>query len=54
MKISFVIPVYNRPDEIVELLQSLVEQKKGYDFEVIVVEDGPSKPCKDDIARFEK
>lgn len=54
MKISFVIPVYNRPDEIVELLQSLVEQKKGYDFEVIVVEDGSSKPCKDDIARFEK
>lgn len=50
--ISLVIPVYNRPEEIVELLESIAEQTYR-DFEVIVVEDGSSRPCKDDISRFE-
>ena len=41
---SIIIPVYNRPDEIDELLESLSRQtyKK---FEVIVVEDGSSIRC---------
>lgn len=46
MKYSFIIPVYNRPDEVDELLRSLTTQKTG-DFEVIVVEDGSSNPCKE-------
>ena len=37
---SFVIPVYNRPQEVEELLQSLVLQKYASDFEVVIVEDG--------------
>ena len=41
-----IIPVYNRPDEVDELLSSLTTQKTG-DFEVIVVEDGSSNPCKE-------
>ncbi|MCE2893691.1 MAG: glycosyltransferase [Flammeovirgaceae bacterium] len=40
-KYSVVIPVYNRPDELDELLSSLVQQTFS-DFEVIVVEDGSS------------
>ncbi len=44
MKYSFVIPVYNRPDEVDELLQSLTAQQYT-DFEVIVVEDGSAVPC---------
>jgi glycosyltransferase involved in cell wall biosynthesis len=40
-KYSVVIPVYNRPDEMEELLSSLVQQTFS-DFEVIVVEDGSS------------
>ncbi|MDR2811007.1 MAG: glycosyltransferase [Tannerellaceae bacterium] len=36
---SLIIPVYNRPGEIAELLQSISEQTVK-DFEVIVVEDG--------------
>lgn len=36
---SFVIPVFNRPDEVDELLHSLTQQKQK-DFEVIIVEDG--------------
>ena len=44
MRYSFVIPVYNRPDEVDELLESLTHQTFT-DFEVIVVEDGSSIPC---------
>ncbi len=36
---SIIIPVYNRPEEIDELLKSLTEQSYS-DFEVIIVEDG--------------
>ena len=46
MKFSFIIPVYNRPDEVDELLDSLTRQKLT-DFEVIVVEDGSAVPCQD-------
>ena len=45
MRYSVIIPVYNRPDEVDELLQSLTRQSFK-DFEVIVVEDGSSIPCK--------
>lgn len=46
MKYSFIIPVYNRPDEVDELLQSMTRQTLT-DFEVIVVEDGSVRDCKD-------
>lgn len=41
---SVIIPVYNRPDELQELLESLTRQTYT-DFEVIVVEDGSSIRC---------
>lgn len=41
MRYSFVIPVYNRPDEVRELLESLTHQEL-FDFEVIIIEDGSS------------
>lgn len=37
---SFIIPVYNRPHEIGELLESLTALLGAIDFEVVVVEDG--------------
>ena len=46
MKYSIIVPVYNRPDEVDELLQSLCEQTEK-DFEVLIVEDGSVKNCKD-------
>lgn len=46
MRYSVIIPVYNRPDEVDELLESLSNQSFK-DFEVVVVEDGSSIPCKD-------
>lgn len=45
MKYSIIIPVYNRPDEADELLQSLTRQTVK-DFEVVIVEDGSPVPCK--------
>ena len=46
MKYSIIVPVYNRPDEVDELLESLCSQTFK-DFEAIIVEDGSQKPCKD-------
>lgn len=51
MRYSVIIPVYNRPDEVNELLESLSGQTFK-DFEVIVVEDGSSLPCKDIVQKY--
>lgn len=44
MRYSLIIPVYNRPDEVDELLASL-EAQTMKDFEVVIVEDGSTIPC---------
>ena len=51
MKYSIIVPVYNRPDEVNELLQSLTEQTVK-DFEVIIVEDGSSTTCEDVCEKY--
>ena len=51
MKYSLIIPVYNRPEEVDELLQSLVRQTCR-DFEVVVVEDGSTIPCDAVVNRY--
>ena len=51
MKYSFIIPVYNRPDEVDELLDSLTRQSFR-DFEIVIVEDGSAIPCKEVVDRY--
>ena len=51
---SVIIPIYNRPEEIVELLDSLTLQSRKDDMEVIIVEDGSDRPCKDEIECYYK
>lgn len=51
MRYSLIIPVYNRPDEVDELLESLTRQH-FQDFEVLVVEDGSSVPCESVVDRY--
>jgi glycosyltransferase involved in cell wall biosynthesis len=51
MLYSVIVPVYNRPDEIRELLHTLSRQTLK-DFEVIIVEDGSSNRCKDVVEEF--
>lgn len=50
-KYSVIIPVYNRIDEVDDLLKSL-SQQTFTDFEVIIVEDGSSQPCDDAVKRY--
>ena len=45
MRFSLIIPVYDRPQEVAELLQSLSKQTCR-DFDLHVVEDGSSVPCR--------
>lgn len=52
MNFSFVIPVYNRPDEIEELLESLTKQTYSKAFEIIIVEDGSSIPCEHIVEKY--
>lgn len=50
---SFIIPVYNRPDEINELLESFSNLKEDIDFEIIIVEDGSTADCKSVVELYE-
>jgi len=52
MFFSLIIPLYNRPEEIRELLKSLVQQTYT-NFEVIIVEDGSTKDAKSIVESFQ-
>ncbi|APG58991.1 glycosyltransferase [Christiangramia salexigens] len=49
---SFIIPVYNRPDEIRELLESMLKLEFQNDFEIVIVEDGSNESSEDVISHF--
>jgi glycosyltransferase involved in cell wall biosynthesis len=51
---SFIIPVYNRPEEVDELLASLANQSFESDFEVVIVEDGSTINAKEIIEKYAK
>jgi glycosyltransferase involved in cell wall biosynthesis len=51
-KFSIIIPVYNRPDEIQELLESLSNQRNK-NFEIIIIEDGSKIDCKHIIEKYQ-
>jgi GT2 family glycosyltransferase len=51
MFFSLIVPIYNRPDEAYELLESLSAQT-FIAFELVLVEDGSSRPCADEVEKF--
>ena len=51
MFFSIIVPIYNRPDEAYELLESLSVQTYT-DFELVLIEDGSTKPCADEVEKF--
>lgn len=51
MLLSIIVPVYNRPDELRELLASLASQQM-LDYELIVVEDGSTLSSESEIERY--
>ena len=53
LEFSFIIPVYNRPDETQELLESFVRLKTNTNFEIVIVEDGSTLASKTIIDTFQ-
>ena len=53
LQISIIIPVYNRPDEVRELLESIRVQSVPV-YEVIIVEDGSTISCKSIACTYKK
>ncbi len=51
MQFSIIVPVYNRPNEVDELLQSLTLQTLSC-FELIIVEDGSTLDCQRVCQRY--
>lgn len=51
MRFSIIVPIYNRPDEAHELLESLAAQTCN-DFELVLVEDGSTRPCDKEVEMF--
>ncbi|MCL2246092.1 MAG: glycosyltransferase [Lentimicrobiaceae bacterium] len=49
---SIIIPVFNRPNEIEELLESLTQQT-DHGFEVLVIEDGSTIRCEEVCKQYE-
>ena len=54
MTFSFIIPVYNRPEEIEELLESLTKQNSKEIFDVLIVEDGSTITCENVVANYKE
>ncbi len=52
LSFSFIIPVYNRPQEIKELLNSLTKQTYTKEYEIVIVEDGSSLSSADVISEY--
>ncbi|ALM07289.1 glycosyl transferase family 2 [Sediminicola sp. YIK13] len=50
---SFIVPVYNRPNEIRELLDSLLYQTYTGPFEIVIVEDGSTISSKEVVSAYE-
>lgn len=53
LKYSIIVPVYNRPDEVKELLETIEKQTYTGFYEVIIVEDGSTISSKEMVACFE-
>ncbi|MFV0541246.1 MAG: glycosyltransferase, partial [Aestuariibaculum sp.] len=49
---SFIVPVYNRPNETEELLQSFSELETTIPFEIVIVEDGSTIPSDNVVEHY--
>ncbi len=52
MYFSVIIPVYNRPEEIKELLESLLDSDYAKKYEIVIVEDGSTISCKEIVETY--
>ena len=49
---SFIIPVYNRPEEVHELLESFTKLEGDFDYSICIVEDGSSISSKGIVEQY--
>lgn len=49
---SFIIPVYNRPNEIDELLQSFTLLEGNFNYEIVIIEDGSNETSEEVIEKY--
>lgn len=52
LKYSFIIPVFNRPGEIQELLHSMTALVFDKEYEIVIVEDGSTITCEKVVEQF--
>lgn len=52
LQFSIIVPVYNRPQEIDELLESLTRQDFQDDFEVLIIEDGSEHSSEEVVKKY--
>jgi glycosyltransferase involved in cell wall biosynthesis len=52
MLFSLIIPVYNRPDEVDELLESLAKSTYDEIFEIVLIEDGSTIRCQEVAQKY--
>lgn len=52
LSFSFIIPVYNRPEEIKDLLQSFEKQTYNKPYEIVIIEDGSTNASEQVIGDF--
>jgi len=52
LEYSFIIPVYNRPQEIQELLESFLQLSFSSPFEIVIIEDGSSETSQKVVQYF--
>lgn len=53
MLFSLIIPVFNRPDEVDELLESLSKLDYNQGFETVIIEDGSSLRCEEVVKQYQ-
>lgn len=49
---SLIIPIYNRPEEIKELLESLLLSSYKKEYEIVIIEDGSKIDCKEVVNQY--
>ncbi|RNC79801.1 MAG: glycosyltransferase [Winogradskyella sp.] len=52
LQYSFIVPVYNRPQEIDELLSSFCYLLGDLDYEIVIIEDGSTNSSKDVVSNY--
>ncbi|HLF51771.1 glycosyltransferase [Flavobacterium sp.] len=54
MYFSLIIPVFNRPEEVKELLESLSQSDFKEEFEIVIIEDGSTFPCENVVDSYKE